>query len=70
MPLWMYKRVIFGEIANDHVAELKDLNAREFTLLAILAVTVLGMGLYPEMFISKMHASVNDLIAHVARTKM
>jgi NADH-quinone oxidoreductase subunit M len=68
--LWMYKRVIFGEIANAHVAELKDINGREFALLAILAVTVLGMGLYPEMFISKMHASVNDLIAHVARTKI
>lgn len=66
----MYKRVIFGDVANAHVAELKDINGREFALLAILAVTVLGMGLYPEMFISKMHASVNDLIAHVARTKI
>ena len=68
--LWMYKRVIFGDVANAHVAELKDINGREFLLLGILAITVLGMGLYPEMFISKMHASVNDLIAHVARTKI
>ena len=68
--LWMYKRVIFGDIANEHVAELKDINGREFLLLSILAVAVLGMGLYPEMFIAKMHASVNDLIAHVARAKI
>ncbi|MEW9897404.1 NADH-quinone oxidoreductase subunit M [Chitinivorax sp. PXF-14] len=68
--LWMYKRVIFGDVANEHVAELTDINGREFLLLAVLAVTVLGMGLYPEMFISKMHASVNDLIAHVARSKI
>ncbi|MBB5017784.1 NADH-quinone oxidoreductase subunit M [Chitinivorax tropicus] len=68
--LWMYKRVIFGEVANEHVAQLPDINAREFALLAVLAVTVLGMGLYPEMFISKMHMSVNDLIAHVAKSKI
>ncbi|WP_137935768.1 NADH-quinone oxidoreductase subunit M [Chitinivorax sp. B] len=68
--LWMYKRVIFGDVANEHVAQLKDINTREFVLLGILAITVLGMGLYPEMFISKMHMSVNDLIAHVARSKI
>jgi NADH-quinone oxidoreductase subunit M len=68
--LWMFKRVIFGEIANAHVAALKDVNKREFLVLALLALTVLGMGLYPQAFIDKMHLSVNDLIAHVAQSKL
>ncbi|OHX13918.1 NADH-quinone oxidoreductase subunit M [Chromobacterium sphagni] len=68
--LWMYKRVIFGDVANDHVAALKDVNKREFLVLAILALMVLGMGLYPQAFVSKMHLAVNDLIAHVAQTKL
>ena len=68
--LWMYKRVIFGDVANSHVAELSDVNKREFLVLAILALMVLGMGLYPQAFVSKMHLAVNDLIAHVAQTKL
>ncbi|MDF0605531.1 NADH-quinone oxidoreductase subunit M [Neisseriaceae bacterium TC5R-5] len=68
--LWMVKRVIFGEVANHHVAELKDVNKREFVVLAILALAVLGMGLYPQAFVEKMHLSVNDLITHVAQTKL
>ncbi|MBI3146171.1 MAG: NADH-quinone oxidoreductase subunit M [Pseudogulbenkiania sp.] len=68
--LWMYKRVIFGDVGNGHVTEMKDVNKREFLVLAILAVTVLGMGLYPQAFVSKMHLSVNDLIAHVAQSKL
>ncbi|MBM2882873.1 MULTISPECIES: NADH-quinone oxidoreductase subunit M [Chromobacterium] len=68
--LWMYKRVIFGDVGNSHVAELSDVNKREFLVLAILAVMVLGMGLYPEAFVSKMHLAVNDLITHVAQSKL
>ncbi|XZG69790.1 NADH-quinone oxidoreductase subunit M [Chitinibacteraceae bacterium HSL-7] len=68
--LWMYKRVIFGEVANDHVAELNDVNKREFLVLAILAVAVLGMGLYPKPFTELMHFSVNDLIWHVSQSKL
>src|SRR5512140_966127 len=67
--LWMYKRVIFGAVANHHVAELKDIGAREKLVLAILALTVLGMGLYPMPFAEIMHASVSDLLVHVARSK-
>src|SRR5437868_9612926 len=48
--LWMYKRVIFGELANDHVRELKDLNHREFIVLGLLAGAVLWMGVYPLPF--------------------
>ncbi|MEW6561679.1 MAG: NADH-quinone oxidoreductase subunit M [Pseudomonadota bacterium] len=68
--LWMYKRVIFGAIANHHVEELTDITAREKLIFAILAVTVLGMGLYPLPFSEIMHASVNDLLVHVARSKL
>jgi len=68
--LWMYKRVIFGDVGNDHVAEMKDVNKREFLILAILAITVLGMGLFPQAFVAKMHLTVNDLIAHVAESKL
>jgi NADH-quinone oxidoreductase subunit M len=67
--LWMYKRVIFGEVANDHVAQLKDLNFREFTVLGLLAAAVLWMGVYPLPFTEVMHSSVNDLLRHVALTK-
>jgi len=68
--LWMYKRVIFGAVANTHVAELTDLALREKVIFAILAVTVLGMGLYPLPFSEIMHVSVNDLLVHVARSKL
>ena len=68
--LWMYKRVMFGEIANDHVRDLKDIGAREFTMLALLALMVLFMGLYPKPFTDVMHASVTNLLAHVAMTKI
>jgi NADH-quinone oxidoreductase subunit M len=68
--LWMYKRVIFGDVGNSHVAEMTDVNKREFLVLALLALAVLGMGLYPQAFVEKMHLSVNDLIAHVAQSKL
>ncbi len=68
--LWMYKRVVFGAVANHHVAELKDITLREKLVFAILALTVLGMGLYPLPFSEIMHASVNDLLVHVARSKL
>ncbi|MBJ7309546.1 NADH-quinone oxidoreductase subunit M [Rugamonas sp. CCM 8940] len=68
--LWMAKRVIFGKVANHHVAELKDINAREFLMLGILAVAVLAMGLYPAPFTDTMQTSVADLLKHVAQTKL
>ncbi len=67
--LWMYKRVIFGAVANDHVAGLKDLNSREFLVLALLAVAVLFMGIYPKPFTDVMHRSVGELLRHVAQPK-
>jgi NADH-quinone oxidoreductase subunit M len=68
--LWMYKRVYFGDVANDDVKALQDINAREFTMLAILAVAVLAMGLYPKPFTDVMHVSVTELLQHVARPKL
>jgi NADH-quinone oxidoreductase subunit M len=67
--LWMYKRVIFGAVANDHVAQLKDLNHREFIVLGLLAAAVLWMGVYPLPFTEVMHSSVNELLRHVAVAK-
>jgi NADH-quinone oxidoreductase subunit M len=68
--LWMYKRVYFGEVTNDHVRELKDLNAREFFMMSVLAVAVLAMGLYPKPFTDVMHVSVTELLKHVAVSKL
>ena len=68
--LWMYKRVIFGAVANDRVAKLQDIGAREFLVLSLLALAVLGMGLYPLPFTEVMHASVSELLKHVAASKL
>jgi len=67
--LWMYKRVWFGAVANDRVAKLTDVSRREFWLLATVALAVLAMGLYPKPFTDVMHASVSDLLSHVAKSK-
>ena len=68
--LWMYKRVVFGSVGNSHVAELEDIGAREFAFLAILALCVLAMGIYPFPFTEVMHASVEELLRHVAVSKL
>ncbi|MEJ5128610.1 NADH-quinone oxidoreductase subunit M [Comamonas sp. MYb21] len=68
--LWMYKRVYFGPVTNDHVRELKDIGCREFLILGILAAAVLIMGVYPAPFTDVMGASVADLLKHVAASKL
>jgi NADH-quinone oxidoreductase subunit M len=68
--LWMFKRVYLGPVANDHVRELSDINAREFLMLALLAVAVLYMGLYPKPFTDVMDVSVTELLRHVALSKL
>jgi NADH-quinone oxidoreductase subunit M len=68
--LWMYKRVVFGEVANRHVAELTDVNGREFLILLLLAAAVMWMGLYPKPFTDLMDASVAHLLQHVAQSKL
>jgi NADH-quinone oxidoreductase subunit M len=68
--LWMFKRVYLGPVANDHVKELTDINAREFLMLALLAIAVLYMGIYPKPFTDIMDASVAQLLKHVAISKL
>ncbi len=68
--LWLVKRVVFGEIANNHVAELTDLNPREFLMLGLMAIAVLWMGIYPAPFTDLTQTSVTDLLRHVAVSKL
>jgi len=68
--LWMFKRVYLGPVTKDEVKELADINAREFLMLAMLAVAVLYMGIYPKPFTDVMDASVLDLLKHVAASKL
>lgn len=68
--LWLVKRVIFGEVTNPHVAEMKDIGKREFVMLGLLAIAVLAMGLYPAPFTDAMQTSVTDLLQHVAISKL
>ncbi len=60
--LWMYKRVIFGAIANEKVANLKDISGFEVAAFSLLGVMVLAMGIYPEPVLNLMHQSVNHLL--------
>ena len=68
--LWMYKRVVFGPVANDHVAALDDLTGREVIFMTVLAVCVLAMGIYPAPFTEVLHTAVSDLLVHVAKSKL
>jgi NADH-quinone oxidoreductase subunit M len=68
--LWLVKRVIFGEVANNNVAELKDLNAREFIILSLLAVAVLALGLWPAPLLEVMQATVEHLVQQIAASKL
>ena len=68
--LWMYKRVIFGAIANANVAALTDVGRREFWLLAVFAAAVLWIGIWPAPLVDVMHVSVADLLQVVARSKL
>jgi NADH-quinone oxidoreductase subunit M len=66
----MYKRVIFGAVANHHVAELKDINLREFLVLGALGAAVIVMGVWPDPFAEVLHNTVNDLLTHVSQSKL
>ena len=68
--LWMVKRVLYGEVANDNVAELKDLNSREFVVLAVLAFAVLLLGVWPAPLVDMMNVTIEQLIQQVGQTKL
>ena len=68
--LWMVKRVFYGEVANENVRALQDLNTREFVIMATLAAAVLVLGLWPAPLVDVMHASIENLLSHVAISKL
>ncbi len=68
--LWMVKRVFFGDIGNQHVAELVDVNQRELLILSVLAILVIGFGVYPQPITEMTHATVNNFLEHMATTKL
>jgi len=68
--LWMVKRVYLGPVTNAQVRELTDINGREFFMLALLAVAVLWMGVYPKPFTDVMNVSVSHLLEHVSISKL
>jgi NADH-quinone oxidoreductase subunit M len=68
--LWMYKRVIFGAVANSTVAGLTDADPRELLALGLLAAAVLAMGIYPRPLTDAMHASVGQLLTQVGHSKL
>ena len=68
--LWLVKRVIYGAVANDHVAALKDVGRRELVFLALLAVAVLWMGLHPRPLADVMNPTLQELLRHVMQSKV
>ncbi|NIP69833.1 MAG: NADH-quinone oxidoreductase subunit M, partial [Planctomycetales bacterium] len=68
--LWLVKRVIFGEVANEGVAGLTDIGGREFLVLGMLAVAVLLVGLWPAPLVDAMEASLGHLLDHISRSKL
>ena len=68
--LWMVKRVVFGPVANDHVATLSDLNGREFFILGTLAVLVLAVGIWPAPLLKIVEPSIHHLVTQAVATKI
>jgi NADH-quinone oxidoreductase subunit M len=68
--LWLVKRVVFGPVGNDHVAQLKDLNGREFLVLGLLAVAVLALGLWPAPLLEVMRPTIELLVQQMMVTKL
>jgi len=68
--LWMVKRVLFGEVANEQVAALTDINRRELIILSTLAIAVLALGLYPAPLLEVMHASIDNLVTQMSQSKL
>ena len=68
--LWMYKRVIFGDVANENVADLQDINQRETLILLLLSVAVLVFGLWPAPLFDVMHPTLEHLFGQIMHTKV
>jgi NADH-quinone oxidoreductase subunit M len=61
--LWMYRRVIFGALVQEHLKTIKDLRPHEIAAFAPLVILVLLMGIYPSLFLEPMAASVDNLLS-------
>jgi NADH-quinone oxidoreductase subunit M len=68
--LWMLKRVVFGDVANEGVAALQDVDAREFWMLMVLAIAVIAVGIWPAPLVDAMDASIGQLLLHVGQPKL
>ena len=68
--LWLVKRVVFGPVGNDNVAQLKDVNGREFLVLGLLAVAVLALGLWPAPLLEVMRPTIEQLVQQMMVTKL
>jgi len=68
--LWLVKRVLYGEVANSHVAELKDINAREALVLGVFAIGTLALGIYPKPLTDLMEPSIQQLVLQLANSKL
>ncbi len=68
--LWLVKRVVWGEVGNDGVASLKDLNAREFVVLASLALAVLALGVWPAPLLDVMRPTIEQLVGQLMVSKL
>jgi NADH-quinone oxidoreductase subunit M len=68
--LWLVKRVLFGPVANQHVAELTDVNGREFLILGVLAVAVLALGIWPAPLLDIMRGTIEHLTSQILATKL
>ena len=68
--LWMIKRVVYGEVTNEKVKALVDVNGREKVVLGVLVVCVLGLGIYPMPLLEVMHSTVENLLQHAANSKL
>ena len=68
--LWLVKRVIFGSVANEAVAAMRDVNVREFIVLGLVAVGVIGLGVWPRPLVDVLSASVDNLASHITQSKL
>jgi NADH-quinone oxidoreductase subunit M len=66
----MIKRVVYGDVGNENVAELKDLNRREFVVLGVLAVSVLLVGLWPAPLVDMMNPTIEQLVERIGLSKL
>jgi NADH-quinone oxidoreductase subunit M len=68
--LWLVKRVVFGAVGNEYVAQLKDLNGREYLVLGVLAIAVLAMGVWPAPLLDAMRPTIEQLVQQMMVTKV